>query len=65
MPSLQGVSGPEALGGGEDAWAVGCGEQPRGRQDGEPAACPCPQSGPPGRQAASEQGRGQGPGAFS
>lgn len=64
MPSLQGVSGPEALGGGEDAPAVGCGEQPRGRQEGEPAARPCPQSGPPGRRVAKEQGWRQGPGGL-
>lgn len=54
MPSLQGVSGPEALAGGEDAWAVE--SNPGDGRDGEPAVLKCPQSGlrAPGRQGTRE-----------
>lgn len=58
MPSLQGVSGPEAPAGGEDAWPRGVESSPGDGWDGELAAHKCPQSsllgtGPPRNKGGS------------
>ena len=62
MPSLQAVSGPEALAGGEDAWAMRVWRATQETDGTGSGCCQVSAERPPGRLAAKEQGsRGRGP----